>query len=161
MIDQIGFHSRRGWFRIALFLSVFSAGALFAAMMTPVSAIAQEGVSIVTVDIQEVFQAHPAFADAQQQIQKEVAMKKKELDGMKKGDRQMAQRQIQQQLQQKNRQLQEEAFDKVQKDIRKIARQKGYDYVVNSDMMIAGGKDVTGEIMKALDLKQDSGPDQS
>ncbi len=44
-------------------------------------------------------------------------------------------------------------MEKIREDIQKIAKQKGYKYVMDSNALLAGGEDVTEEILQAINGK--------
>ena len=60
---------------------------------------------------------------------------------------------VTQQFQQRSRELQAQAVEKIREDIQKIAKQKGYKYVMDSNALLAGGEDVTEEILQAINGK--------
>jgi len=108
-----------------------------------------ENGKIVTVDIKQIMAKHPAFNEAQQQLQSEA----RQIQEQMKGKSQQEQQGARQQLQQRSRQLQAEALDKLKADIQKIAEEKGYTYVMDSNALLAGGEDVTETILKAINGK--------
>ncbi len=105
-----------------------------------------ENIEIVTVNTNEIMQNHPAFKKAQQTLRGEAQQMQQQMQ--EKGKQE--QRAAQQQLQQRSRELQQNAMDKVRADIQKIAKEKGYEYVMDQNALIAGGKDVTDEILKEI-----------
>lgn len=105
-----------------------------------------ENIGIVTVDTNEIMQQHPAFKEAQQTLQSEAQKMQQQM----KEQGQQQQQAAQQQLQQKSRKLQQNAMDEVRADIQKIADEKGYDYVMDKNALISGGKDVTDEILEEI-----------
>ena len=108
---------------------------------------AAEDTKIVYVNIERVFEAHPATEAAREKLELEVQNMQHELDGLDAEESQMMQQQFQQELQQLQNQLMEEAFTELRADIQQIADEKDYDYVVADNMLLAGGKDVTEEIL--------------
>ncbi|MFP3980349.1 MAG: OmpH family outer membrane protein [Desulfobacterales bacterium] len=105
-----------------------------------------ENIGIVTVDTNEIMQNHPAFKKAQQTLQGEAQKMQQQMED--KGQEQ--QQAAQQQLQQKSQELQQNAMDEVRADIQEIAKEKGYDYVMDTNALISGGKDVTDEILEEI-----------
>ncbi len=103
-------------------------------------------IKIVSIDTQKVFSEHPAFQEAMGKFQAQIQEMQKKIEEMKEEDRGPAQQMFQQQMQQLGMQLQEEAFNKMKADVQKFAKKKGYTYVVDSNMLIVGGKDVTEEV---------------
>ncbi|MCF8024713.1 MAG: OmpH family outer membrane protein [Desulfobacteraceae bacterium] len=106
-----------------------------------------ENIEIVTVDINRIMQQHPAFKKAQQTLQSEAQQMRQQ---MKEKGRQQQQA-VQQQLQQRSRELQQNAMDEVRADIQKIAEEKGYEYVMDKNALISGGKEVTGEVLEEIE----------
>ena len=104
---------------------------------------------IVTVNINQLMEKHPAFDEARQTLQREARELKKQVEGKS----QQAQQGAQQQFQQRSRELQAQAVDKIREDIQKIAKQKGYKYVMDANALLAGGEDVTEEILQAITEK--------
>jgi len=101
---------------------------------------------IVTVNTKQIIRQHPAFIKAQQTLQREAQQIRQQM----KGKGQQEQQAAQQQLQQRARELREEALNEVRKDIQKIADDKGYKYVMDANVLLAGGEDVTDEIMQEI-----------
>jgi outer membrane protein len=104
---------------------------------------------IVTVNTQQIIQKHPAFLEAQQTLQKEAQQIQQQMEGKGQQERQVAQQQFQQRAQK----LQRDALDELRRDIQKIASDKGYTYVMDSNVLLAGGEDVTEEVMKEIGKK--------
>jgi len=101
---------------------------------------------IVSIDTAKLLQAHPAFSEAQAQLEAEVREYQQRLDGMSEEEQMMAQHH----LQQRSIELQQQALDALREDIRQIARQQGYDYVIDSNALIVGGQDVTEEMLNKI-----------
>ncbi|MCK8825300.1 OmpH family outer membrane protein [Fuchsiella alkaliacetigena] len=111
---------------------------------------AAESTKIVYVNIESVFEAHPATQEAREKLQLEVQKMREELGDLDPGESQMMQQQFEQELQELQNQLMEEAFAELRADIQQIADEKGYDYIVGDNMLLAGGEDVTEEILAEL-----------
>jgi outer membrane protein len=109
---------------------------------------------IVSINTNRILEKHPAFKEAQQTFHGEMQEMEKQLQEMGREEQQMAQQMMQQQLQQRGQELQQNAVDAVRKDIAKIAGEKGYHYVIDANALIVGGKDVTEEIMEAMDIQE-------
>ncbi len=142
----------RSFFKILCFcLTAVFFSALFA-----VGAMAAdtEKVEIVSVDTNRILEKHPAFRKAQETFQGEMQEMEEQLQGMGQEEKQMAQQMMQQQLQQRGQELQQGAVDEVRKDIARIADEKGYTYVVDVNALIAGGKEITEEVMEAMDIAE-------
>jgi Skp family chaperone for outer membrane proteins len=114
-----------------------------------VSAGDAENDKIVTVNTNQIIQKHPAFLEARQTLQREAQQIQQQMEGKSQQEKQAAQQQFQQRAQK----LQKDALDKVRKDIQKIAADKGYQYVMDANVVLAGGKDVTEEILKEIGEK--------
>lgn len=105
---------------------------------------------IVSADVDRIMGEHPAFKQAMAKFQSEINSMKEKLDKMEGQAKAKEQQQMQLKIQQIAMELQEEAAAKVTEDIQRIAKSKGYDYVLDSKSLVAGGKDITGEILSAL-----------
>lgn len=116
---------------------------------------------IASVNLDKIAQVHPAFTEAVKVYQDEIAQLQQEMDEkMKDLDQEEALKlrtELETQLQQRAIELQQEAFDSIQKDIQRIADEKGYDYIVVENMLLAGGpvKDVTDEILQKIEAQQE------
>ncbi len=131
----------------AVFLTAAGTGVVFAGDA--------KKVEIVSVDTNKILEKHPAFRKAQETFQGEMQEMEQQLEGMGQEEQQMAQQMMQQQLQQRGQELQQGAVDEVRKDIARIADEKGYTYVVDVNALIAGGKDITEEVMEAMDIEEE------
>jgi Skp family chaperone for outer membrane proteins len=107
-------------------------------------------IKIVSMDTQRVFGEHPAFRDAMGKFQKQMQEMQKKVDEADEESKGTAQQMMQMQMQQLGMQLQEEAFSKMKVDVQKIAKEKGYDYVIDSNMLIVGGQDITEEVIASF-----------
>ncbi|MFP4453679.1 MAG: OmpH family outer membrane protein [Desulfobacterales bacterium] len=108
---------------------------------------------IVTVNINQIVEKHPAFIEAQQTLQGEAQKMREDMEGKNEQEQQQMQQQLQQQMQQRSQQLQQEALEKVRNDVQEIADEKGYDLVMDANALFAGGEDVTDEVMEAIEEK--------
>lgn len=109
-----------------------------------------ENLKIVTVNTNQIVKNHPAFINAQQTLQGEAQEMRQEMQGKEKQEQRAAQQQMQQKLQQRSRELQQDALEKVRQDIQEIADENGWDYVMDANVLLAGGEDVTEEVMKEI-----------
>jgi Skp family chaperone for outer membrane proteins len=113
-----------------------------------------EEIKIVSIKTGEVLQSHPAFREAVGKYQAKQQEMQKKLSEAKEEERTMLQTQAQQELQQIGMQLQKEATDKMTKDVQNLAKENGYDYVVDADMLIVGTgpdvPDITGQVIKSF-----------
>ena len=123
------------------------------------SALAAENDGVVgCVNMQAIVASYPGIKD----IAQEIANKRNELQKSFNEQAKSLDAQAQQDLQQKlNKEL--AAFEAkkmvpVQKEIRttidQVAAAKGIKSVVNIQAMVTGGKDLTGDVVKALKTKQ-------
>ncbi|MCX8082474.1 MAG: OmpH family outer membrane protein [bacterium] len=111
-------------------------------------------VKIVSIDTGKVFEAHPAFKEAMEKFQAQAGEMQKKLEGIEnEEEKKNAQIQMQMELRTLAMNLQEEAFNKMKDDVQKFAKKKGYTYVVDKNALIAGGKDVTEELLASFEKK--------
>lgn len=107
-------------------------------------------IKIVSIDTQRVFGEHPAFQEAMAKFQAQIQEVQKKIEEMKEEEKGAAQQMFQYQMQQVGMELQKEAFSKMKADVQKFAKKKGYTYVIDSNMLIAGGTDVTEEVIASF-----------
>ncbi len=105
---------------------------------------------IYSADIDKIMSEHPALQEAMDNFQKELMTMQKKLDELEGEEKRKEQQKMQQQIQQIAIRMQNEATNKVMEDVRSIAKQKGYAYIVDKKSLIVGGKDVTDEILAVL-----------
>lgn len=110
----------------------------------------QPGITIAVLDTRQVFQAHPAFHEAMREYQQ--IMQDYQPGRRDSGDMQR--------MQQIGFELEDKAFGKMQEDLKRIAEEKGYDYIMDSTLVIVGGKDITEEVLERLgqDVPEDLPP---
>jgi len=108
-------------------------------------------IKIVSINTSKVFEAHPAFKEAMEKFQAQVQEMQKKIEGIKnEEEKNNAQIAMQQQMRQLAMDLQEEAFNKMKADVQKLAEKKGYTYVVDQNALIAGGQDITEEVINSF-----------
>ncbi|MCM8777967.1 MAG: OmpH family outer membrane protein [Candidatus Omnitrophica bacterium] len=108
-------------------------------------------IKIVSIDTGRVFESHPAFREAMEKFQTQAGEMQKKIEGIENEEEKTnAQIQMQQQMRVVAMQLQEEAFNKMKEDVGKYAKKKGYTYVVDQNALIAGGKDITEEVIASF-----------
>ncbi len=107
-------------------------------------------IAIYTIDSQQVMEAHPAFQEAVQQYQQRMMEFQQELQEADEEHQMLLQQQMQQRMQEVGAELQQEAFDTMRADVQKIADEQGYDYVIDSNVMIVGGEDITDEVLEKI-----------
>ncbi|GEM_PF-693648 len=129
-----------------LSLSVIVAAGIFSPSVS-------SDLNVGVIESDRILEVHPAFRDAQQEYQAEVQQMQQQLEGMEEDEQMMAQQMLQQQLQEVGARLQTEALDALREDVTKIAEEKGYDYVFDSNVIFYGGMDITDEIIEALDIE--------
>ena len=132
----------------------FVAVIIMTAGITAVNA-EEEAMDIVAIDTARILELHPAFMDAQQTFQNEMQEMEHQLREMGEEEQMMAQQIMQQQLQARGQELQQQAMSEVRDDIQKVAEEKGYKYVVDANALLVGGKDITEEVIEAMDLEGD------
>ncbi len=120
------------------------------------------GIRIVSIDTRRVFEAHPAFKEAMEKFQAQIQEMQKKIEEADEESKGEMQQMMQQQLQQLGMELQEEAFNRMRVDVQKIAKEKKYGYVIDSNMLISGGSDITEEILASFEkmAKKEPAPEQ-
>ncbi|MCM8760195.1 MAG: OmpH family outer membrane protein [Candidatus Omnitrophica bacterium] len=106
--------------------------------------------AIASVDMEKIVNAHPAMQEAIANFQRELSDIQKQLDKMQGEEKVRQQQKIQQKISQIAMRLQDEAMNKVKKDIEKIAKKKGYTYVIDKNAIFVGGSDITDEVLTFL-----------
>ncbi len=119
-------------------------------LLTAGSRIFGRSTTIVSADIDRIMGEHPAFKEAMARFQSEITSMSGKLEKLQGAERIKEQQRLQMELQKIAAKLQEEAMSRVMKDVESIAKSKGYDYIIDKKSMVAGGKDVTGEILSSL-----------
>ncbi|MDD3726121.1 MAG: OmpH family outer membrane protein [Candidatus Ratteibacteria bacterium] len=114
-------------------------------------------IKIVSINTGKVFEAHPALKEAIEKFQTQAGEMQKQIEGIEsEEEKSNAQMQMQQQMRELAMNLQEEAFNKMKEDVQKFAKKKGYTYVVDQNALIAGGKDITEEVIASFEKAGDS-----
>ncbi|MBN1445405.1 MAG: OmpH family outer membrane protein [Candidatus Omnitrophica bacterium] len=119
---------------------------------------------IATADMEKVMNVHPAFKEAMTSFQKEITAMQERLEKMTGEEREKEQQKMSQMIQQIGLRLQEEALAIVTEDLETVAKRKGYAYVVDKSVLIAGGKDITEDVLNFLknqEIKAEEGKDAS
>lgn len=107
-------------------------------------------ISIASVDMHQIMEAHPAFLQAQAEYQNRMQEMQAQLSDMSDEERMMAQQMMQQELQTLGNRLQSDATEVINRDISGVASSKGYDYVLDSSVLIVGGDDITEAVLIAI-----------
>jgi len=105
---------------------------------------------IASVDMERIINAHPAMQEAITTFQKEISDRQTELNKMKGEEKVKEQQKLQQEISQIAMRLQQEAMDKIKKDIEQVAREKGYTFVIENNAIIVGGRDITEDVLAVL-----------
>jgi len=114
-----------------------------------VPSFAQE-IKIASIDTGKVLLAHPAFQKAREKYQTEIQSMQQKIKDMDEQEQMSAQQIMQYQVQELGMQLETEAFNEMRKDVKKIAEKQGYQYVMDINVLIVGGKDITEEVLSEL-----------
>ena len=135
----------------AMFIAVLGVVAAFYLLPNARRAIASPPeLQIYTMDTQAVMEAHPAFLEAVEEYRARIEEMEERLAEVGDEERMFVQQMMQQQIQQIGAELQERAFDKMQEDIEDFAAEKGYAFIIDRNVMIVGGRDITEEALEAI-----------
>ncbi len=121
---------------------------------------AREKPVIATVNLDRIAQAHPAFTEAVSAYQEEIEQLQQEMEekmeDLSEEEALKLRAELETKLQQRAKELQQEAFDSIQKDIQRIAGKKGYDYIVVEKMLLTGGPapDATDEFLQEIEAQK-------
>ncbi len=106
------------------------------------------------VNYQFLLSQHPDMAAAQQAMDAAVAQAKSDFDtksaNMSDQDKQTLNQQLQQGLQQKNQELLAPINEKIMAAIKSVADAKGLTIIVDKNMVVYGGQDITDDVGKIL-----------
>jgi outer membrane protein len=110
---------------------------------------------IFIVDTDRIIRNHPVLQEARNNFQEQLMEMQRKLEEMEEGEEKTKEQQnMQQQIQQSAMNMQNEAIEKAMADIRSIAEEKGYALVLDKNSIIVGGKDVTEEILSAVENEE-------
>lgn len=123
---------------------------IVAAMPMPAAGEESGGTVIVSMDTSRVLEAHPAFRKARENYRESLEEMQSRFEGLEGEEQALAQQQLQQEMQQLGMQMQRSALEEMKRDVRDFARENGYDYVLDQGSLIAGGRDITGELVAAF-----------
>ncbi len=129
------------------------AAAFFIATISERAVASPGDMQIFTMDTQRVMEAHPAFLEAVEEYQQMIEEFQGRLEEAGEEEQMFLQQIMQQQLQQQGAELQQRAFDRMQEDVRKFAEEKGYGYVIDSNVMIVGGTEITDEVLESIGVE--------
>jgi outer membrane protein len=123
-------------------------------------AFAQPGIThaaasqVGVVDFQLLIQQHPATAQAQATFQAAVKQAQDDFNAksakMNNQDKMNLYQQMNQTLQQKHAQLFQPIFDQVNAAIQAVANAKGLTIVVDKNVVVYGGQDITNDVLKKI-----------
>jgi len=105
---------------------------------------------IFSADLDRIMGEHPALQEAMGNFQKELMGMQNKLEKMEGEAKVKEQQKMQLQIEEIAMRMQEEAVGRIMDDVRRIAEQKGYNYIVDKKVLLVGGKDVTEEILSAI-----------
>lgn len=132
------------------FMVVAATVAFYISTYTVPAVAGEGGISIASIDSRQVLQAHPAFHEAMEEYQRKLQEFRRQMEEVGEDEEALMRQMLQQQVQQLGVQLQERAFDAMQEDVEKFAKEKGYDYIIDSEVLLAGGIDVTDAMLEKL-----------
>ena len=123
------------------------------------SALAAENDGVVGfVNMQAIVASYPGIKDIAQEIANKRNELQKSFNEQAKALDAKAQQDLQQKLNKELAAFEDKKMAPVQKEIRttidQVAAAKGIKSVVNIQAMVTGGKDLTGDVVKALKTKQ-------
>ncbi|MCK8827592.1 OmpH family outer membrane protein [Natroniella acetigena] len=106
------------------------------------------------VDLEEVYEVHPEVIKANQELEAEAQVLQnefqQEMSQLDPEEDQEQMQQVQQQFQQQFAQLQEGQMEeierKIQPDLDQARQELGLDLIVNQEVVVNGGQDVTEEV---------------
>ncbi|WP_408955996.1 OmpH family outer membrane protein [Natroniella sp. ANB-PHB2] len=118
------------------------------------SEVRAEANKIGYLNLEEVYEVHPEVVKANQSLEKEAQALQNEfqqkMSQLDPEEDQEQMQQIQQQFQQQFTQLQqgemEEIERKIQPDLDQVRQELGLDLIVNQEVVVNGGQDVTEEV---------------
>lgn len=105
---------------------------------------AQE-LSLAVVNTQEIYRAHPSFQEATQRLKERQKEMNEELQGLSEEERAAKQKEMQKELQELQQELVQQAAEEANKDITSMAKDLGFDVVINSDGIITGEEELSAE----------------
>ena len=115
---------------------------------------AAEG-EIAFVNLQEVFEAHPDKAEAEDQLNLEAQEMQAELeaeaDDLSQEEQQQLLQQYQQQLTQREQELIQEVLADIEGLLNQLAEEKGVSVVLDGQNVLYGGYDLTPELIEMIE----------
>lgn len=110
--------------------------------------------SIGYIDRQRIMMSHPDMQTVMETMQAEAATAQKSFEEQAKTMSQQEQErfavQLQQRLQQKEADLMKPIIDKIEAEIKKVAEAKGLTIVVDANIVVYGGTDITSDVIKSF-----------
>ncbi|HNS31944.1 MAG TPA: OmpH family outer membrane protein [bacterium] len=127
---------------------------LFAVTCISLPSFAEE-MKIASVDTGKILMAHPAFQKAMEKYQAEVQSMQQKISEMKEEEQMSARQMMQQQMQELGMKLETEAFNEMRKDLKRISEKQGFKYVMDSNVLLVGGHDITEDILSEIRKAED------
>jgi len=124
-------------------------------LCSTVAGLAQE-MKIASIDTGKILMAHPAFQKALEKYQSEVRSMQEKIKEMGQDEQMAARQMMQHQMQELGTQLESEAFKEMRKDVKKMAVERGYKYVMDSNVLIVGGDDITEDILAEIKKSEEA-----
>jgi outer membrane protein len=128
---------------------------IFACFAFPARA---EEIKIASIDTGKILMSHPAFQKAMEKYQSELQSMQQKIKDMDEKEQMSAQMMMQQQMQELGMKLETEAMNEMRKDVKKIAEKKGFNYVMDTNVLIVGGKDITEDVLSELKKEEVKSP---
>ncbi|WP_027340718.1 OmpH family outer membrane protein [Halonatronum saccharophilum] len=133
-------------------------GVLFlaAALLVNTGGTFAAGTNVAYVDLSEAYIVHPEVEKANQRLQErmgelqaslqeEASNLNPEEDAQKL---QALQQNFQQQFEMEQREVQNSIFERLESDLDSFREKRGYDVILNGELIISGGQDVTAEVIE-------------
>ena len=135
----------------AVIAALLLAGLIFSGEV----ALAQEEGIIAFVNLEELFEAHPDKAQAEEQLNLEAQELQQELEEKAEDLNQDEQHQLlqeyQQRLNQREQELIQEVLDQIESLIVELAEERGFQVVLDGQNVLYGGYDLTPELIERLE----------
>ena len=112
---------------------------------------------IAYFDVAEVSMLHPAMQEAQDKLYEEEERLLSQFEQMDQEAQMMQQEMLYQELEEIRRALVNEAISKISEDVDIIAGELGYDYILDKNVIFAGGDDITEQVVEWIREEYDLG----
>jgi len=117
-----------------------------------------EDIKIASIDTSKILMAHPAFQKAMEKYQAELKTIQEKIKEMDENEQATAQYAMQCQMQELGMQLESEAFSEMRKDVKLMAEKRGFKFVIDTNVLIVGGHDITEYVLSELSKKEEKSP---